>query len=127
VGAGPRASRTLPIVAVGIVSLGLVAARLVWRPGAPGTPITPAGPAVVATGPAAWRIAVTGTGPGLAWVADRQVAWAGNAVTGTGPGLVYLANLQTHLRPAVTGTGPGLLQVAERQPSGVDRAIIGTP
>jgi hypothetical protein len=41
--------------------------------------------------PATWRVAVAGTGPGLAWVADQQRTWSENAVTGTGPGLVTIA------------------------------------
>jgi hypothetical protein len=42
-----------------------------------------------------WQVAVTGTGPGLAWVVDQQATWVEHAVTGTGPALVTLAQLQT--------------------------------
>jgi hypothetical protein len=41
--------------------------------------------------PATWRIAISGTGPALGWVADQQRTWSENAVTGTGPGLVTIA------------------------------------
>jgi hypothetical protein len=56
------------------------------------------------------RIAVTGTGPGLGWLADRQAAWAERAVTGTGPGLVTIALLQEGCSrfEEPTGTGGGL-------------------
>jgi hypothetical protein len=77
--------------------------------------------------PTEWRIAVTGTGPGLAVVADRQRAWAGRAVTGTGPGLVTIAELQTGslLSETPTGTGPGLEHLP--RPLGLETALIGTP
>jgi hypothetical protein len=77
--------------------------------------------------PSETRIAVTGTGQGLALVADMQRAWAENAVTGTGPGLVTIAEIQAGARPdqEPTGTGPGLehlpTQVAE------EVALVGAP
>lgn len=73
------------------------------------------------------RVRITGTGPGLAWVADQQIDWAESAVTGTGPGLVTMAKMQaghgTTSEP--TGTGPGLTHLDE--PAGPDVAMIGTP
>lgn len=72
-------------------------------------------------------IAVTGTGPGLALVADLQSAWAENAVTGTGPGLVTIAEMQagTRFDQAPTGTGPGLEHLPA--PHGEEVALVGTP
>jgi hypothetical protein len=77
--------------------------------------------------PSESRITVTGTGPGLALVADWQSAWAGNAVTGTGPGLVTIAELQAGSQPAEipTGTGPGLEHLP--RPLGPEAVLIGTP
>lgn len=77
--------------------------------------------------PTEWRVSVTGTGPGLAWVADRQAAWAENAITGTGPGLVTVAQMQAGYEPGITptGTGPGLEHLPG--PAGADVAVIGTP
>lgn len=73
------------------------------------------------------RVRVTGTGPGLALVAEQQVDWAENAVTGTGPGLVMVAEMQagygTTSEP--TGTGPGLTHL--RESVGPEVAVIGTP
>jgi hypothetical protein len=40
--------------------------------------------------PAPSRVLVTGTGPGLVWVAQQQAEWADHAITGTGPGLEHL-------------------------------------
>jgi hypothetical protein len=73
------------------------------------------------------HIAVTGTGPGLAWVADQQAEWSSNAVTGTGPGLVTIAEMQagTQQTPTPTGTGPGLEHLPGRL--GPEVAVIGTP
>lgn len=77
--------------------------------------------------PSESRIAVTGTGPGLALVADRQRAWAENAITGTGPGLVTIAELQAGSGPAQvpTGTGPGLEHLLE--PLAPEAVLTGTP
>jgi len=77
--------------------------------------------------PSEWRIAVTGTGPGLAEVADRQRAWAEGAITGTGPGLVTIAELQagSRLGEAPTGTGPGLEHLP--RPLGSETVLTGTP
>jgi hypothetical protein len=73
-----------------------------------------------------WRIAVTGTGPGLAFVADQQAAFAERAVTGTGPGLVTIAVLQAGgtLGEDVAGT-----LGAEHLPGrlGSEWALVGTP
>lgn len=73
------------------------------------------------------RIAVTGTGPGLGWVADRQAAWAERAVTGTGPGLVNIALLQEGcLRfEEPTGTGGGLAHLCA--PLRPEVVLIGIP
>lgn len=73
------------------------------------------------------RIAVTGTGPGLALVADLQSAWAENAVTGTGPGLVTIAEMQAGARldQAPTGSGPGLEYLPG--PHGEEVALVGAP
>jgi hypothetical protein len=77
--------------------------------------------------PSDWRIAVTGTGPGLAVVADRQRAWAESAITGTGPGLVTIAELQagSALGETPTGTGPGLEHLPRSL--GPETVLIGTP
>jgi hypothetical protein len=77
--------------------------------------------------PSEWRIAVTGTGPGLAMVADRQSAWSENAITGTGPGLATIAELQagSRLIETPTGTGPGLEHLP--RPMGSEAVLIGTP
>lgn len=77
--------------------------------------------------PTETRIAVTGTGPGLALVADLQRGWAENAVTGTGPGLVTIAEMQagTTLDQAPTGTGPGLEHLLA--PYGEEVALVGAP
>lgn len=81
----------------------------------------------MAAQPSGSRIRVTGTGPGLAWVAAQQEAWAEHAVTGTGPGLVTVARMQMGDEPGTepSGTGPGL----ERLPGriGSEVAVIGTP
>lgn len=73
-----------------------------------------------------WRIAVTGTGPGLAFVADQQAAFEEHAVTGTGPGLVTIAILQAGgtLGENVAGT-----LGAEHLPGrlGSEWALVGTP
>jgi hypothetical protein len=77
--------------------------------------------------PSETRIAVTGTGPGLALVADLQRDWAENAVTGTGPGLVTIAEMQAGARldRAPTGTGPGLEHLPA--PHGDEVALVGAP
>lgn len=77
--------------------------------------------------PTVSRVRVTGTGPGLTWVAGQQAGWAENAITGTGPGLVTIAELQAGHEPGYepTGTGPGLEHL--RQPAGPDVATIGAP
>jgi hypothetical protein len=77
--------------------------------------------------PSGSRIAVTGTGPGLAWVAEQQADWAENVITGTGPGLVTVANMQAGYGTTgePTGTGPGLIHL--REPAGPEVAVIGTP
>jgi hypothetical protein len=82
--------------------------------------------AVGATSIEPWRIAVTGTGPGLAFVADQQAAFAEHAVTGTGPGLATIAILQAGgtLGQDMAGTLgsehlPGRL--------GSEWALVGTP
>lgn len=73
------------------------------------------------------RVRITGTGPGLAWVAEQQVNWGENAVTGTGPGLVTVAKMQAGYGTTgePTGTGPGLTHLQE--PAGPEVAMIGTP
>lgn len=81
--------------------------------------------ALGATG-SGWRIRVTGTGPGLVHVADRQRSFAERGVTGTGPGLVTVATIQT-----TAGSGPeptGTLGI-ERLPSGPgpETAMVGIP
>lgn len=72
-------------------------------------------------------VRVTGTGPGLAWVAEQQARWAENAITGTGPGLVTIAELQAgHAAGGEpTGTGPGLEHLPG--PAGPEVAVVGTP
>lgn len=77
--------------------------------------------------PTETRIAVTGTGPGLALVADLQSAWAENVITGTGPGLVTIAEMQagTRFDQAPTGTGPGLEHLPARH--GEEVALVGAP
>lgn len=77
--------------------------------------------------PSETRIAVTGTGPGLALVADLQRTSAENAVTGTGPGLVTIAQIQAGalLDQAPTGTGPGLEHLPT--PVGKEVALVGVP
>lgn len=77
--------------------------------------------------PTETRIAVTGTGPGLALVADLQSAWAENVITGTGPGLVTIAEMQAGawLEQPPTGTGPGLEHLP--RPLGEEVALVGTP
>lgn len=77
--------------------------------------------------PTEWRVSVTGTGPGLAWVADRQAAWAEHAITGTGPGLVTVAQTQAGYGSGSvpTGTGPGLEHLPG--PAGPDVVVIGVP
>lgn len=72
------------------------------------------------------RIGVTGTGLGLAWVADRQTQWADTAVTGTGPALAHLASLQACYPPPITETGPPLEGIAGHTAL-CEVAIIGTP
>lgn len=77
--------------------------------------------------PSEWRIRVTGTGPGLALVADRQRAWNESAITGTGPGLVTITELQAGSRLIETpvGTGPGLEHLP--RPMGPEAVLVGTP
>jgi hypothetical protein len=80
----------------------------------------------IAGQPTVDRVAVTGTGPGLTWAADRQAAWASNAVTGTGPGLVTIADLQAGFRLGTTPTGTlGLEHLPG--PDGPEVVLIGTP
>lgn len=81
----------------------------------------------MAAQPTAARIRVTGTGPGLAWVADRQAVWAEHAITGTGPGLATVARMQAGYEPGAdpTGTGPGLEHLSRT--AGPEEAVIGTP
>jgi hypothetical protein len=81
----------------------------------------------LAVQPAQARVRVTGTGPGLAWVAEQQEAWAEDAITGTGPGLVTVAQVQagSAFGAEPTGTGPGLERLPG--PAGSDVAVIGTP
>jgi hypothetical protein len=58
-----------------------------------------------------------------AWLSQDRPAQLRIAVTGTGPGLAYLANLQANgPEVAVTGTGPGLIHVAEQ--GGSNGALI---
>lgn len=73
------------------------------------------------------RVLVRGTGPGLAWVAEQQAAWAEHAITGTGPGLVTVARLQAgyELGSEPTGTGPGLEHLPG--PARPEVVVIGTP
>jgi hypothetical protein len=73
------------------------------------------------------RVAITGTGPGLAWVADRQADWAGRVVTGTGPGLATLAAMQKGCSgfDEPTGTGGGLTHLCASDAS--DVILIGLP
>lgn len=70
-------------------------------------------------------VAVTGTGPGLTWVAAQQTT--PNVITGTGPGLVIVAEAQgrSQLSQAPTGTGPGLELLADMQ--GAEEASVATP
>jgi hypothetical protein len=77
--------------------------------------------------PSEWRVAVVGTGPGLALVADRQRAWGENGITGTGPGLVTIAELQagSRLAQVPTGTGPGLEHLPE--PLAPEAVSLGAP
>jgi hypothetical protein len=88
------------------------------------TPVPVVASAEASTSP--WRIAVTGTGPGLAFVADQQAAFAEHAVTGTGPGLVTIGILQAGgtLGQDVAGT-----LGAEHLPGrlGSEWAMVGTP
>jgi hypothetical protein len=80
----------------------------------------------IAGQPTVDRVAVTGTGPGLTWVADRQAAWAGNAVTGAGPGLVMIAELQAGFGLGTSPTGTlGLDHLPG--PAGPEVVLIGTP
>lgn len=73
------------------------------------------------------QVRVSGTGAGLAWIADQQAAWAERAVTGTGPGLITVARLQAGYGSASepTGTGPGLEHLPGR--TGPEVSVIGTP
>jgi hypothetical protein len=106
-------------LAIAVVFAALLTAAIVLHPWTGGT-AAPAAPTTQS------RVSITGTGPGLQWVAARQAQWARNAVTGTGPGLVYLANFQLHgIQQAVTGTGPGLDRIAQGQ--GDQVATIGSP
>ncbi len=77
--------------------------------------------------PAESQVRVTGTGPALTWVADRQARWAEHAITGTGPGLVTIAELQAGHAAGdePTGTGPGLERLPA--PAGPEVAVVGTP
>jgi hypothetical protein len=113
---GRRRARVLGAATALVAVAGITAGILVTRPSSPQV-----------DQPHLWRVAVSGTGPGLSWVADRQTAWASTVVTGTGPALVHLANLQTaRSRPGITGTGPGLVIAAE-QGGAEDVAVIGIP
>lgn len=81
----------------------------------------------LAVQPVESQLRLTGTGPGLAWVAEQQTAWAEHAITGTGPGLVTVAKMQAGYGAGSepTGTGPGLEHLPG--PAGPEAAIVGTP
>jgi hypothetical protein len=124
---GRRRARVLGAATALVAVAGITAGILVTRPSSPQISTGQARPAAQVDQSNLGRVAVSGTGPGLSWVADRQTAWASTVVTGTGPALVHLANLQTaRSRPGITGTGPGLVIAAE-QGGAEDVAVIGTP
>jgi hypothetical protein len=81
----------------------------------------------LAVQPTESQVRLTGTGPGLAWVAEQQAAWAEHAITETGPGLVTVAKMQAGYGAGSepTGTGPGLEHLPG--PAGPEVAIVGTP
>lgn len=81
----------------------------------------------LAVQPTQSQVRVSGTGPGLAWVAEEQAGWTEHAITGTGPGLVTVARLQAGYGSASepTGTGPGLERLPGR--AGPEVAVVGTP
>lgn len=112
--AGRRAAVSAAVMVAGaLATLGVLHP---WT----GATATPGAPAAIS------RVAITGTGPGLAWVAARQEEWAERAVTGTGPGLSYLAGFQRHGNPpAVSGTGAGLERIVVD--GGDQVATIGSP
>lgn len=129
----PRARRTrsLPwaIAAVeGLIIVVLAAGMFVVRVGGasittpqprPGL-VLPHAAAAETVGNASIAYGITGTGPGLARIADivrHDLAAVGygtpSIVTGTGPGLVEITGVSAPgPAPAVTGTGPGLIQIA---------------
>lgn len=124
---GRRRAQVLGAATALVAVAGITAGILVTRPSSPQISTGQARTVAQVDQPNLWRVAVSGTGPGLNWVADRQTSWASTVVTGTGPALVHLANLQAaRSRPAITGTGPGLVTAAEQ--GGADSvAVIGTP
>jgi len=81
----------------------------------------------MAVQPTQTRVRITGTGPGVAWVAEQQATWAERAISGTGPGLVTVAGMQAGYQPGgePTGTGPGLERLPG--PAGPEVAVVGTP
>jgi hypothetical protein len=72
----------------GIVAAGLVFGLVLWTRGGSGTSTQNRLPVPYPLSGAV----VTGTGPGLAHIADRAKAEFQPAVTGTGPGLVEIAD-----------------------------------
>jgi hypothetical protein len=117
----PRRRMTL-MIAVSTAVLSVIATLLILRP----WDQAPRAQELAAPRSAGGMIAVTGTGPGLAWVADQQRAWARHAVTGTGPDLAFLARLQVPAPVSVTGTGDDLQRIAD-QPDRDAVAMIGSP
>ncbi len=83
-------------------------------------------PATAEPSNSGWRIAVTGTGPGLAFVADQQAAFGERAISGTGPGLATVAILQAG---GTLGDGVAGTLGAEHLPgrAGSEWAMVGTP
>jgi hypothetical protein len=72
----------------GIVAVGLVIGLVLWTRAGSGTSTQNRLPV---QHPLSGAV-VTGTGPGLAQIADRAKAGSQPAVTGTGPGLVEIAH-----------------------------------
>src|SRR5438552_1232344 len=86
-----RRSAACLVGTASVAVIALAAGLLITQPWIPASISRPAAPAASVPRSVEWAIAVTGTGPDLAWVAGRQTTWARHAVSGTGPDLASLA------------------------------------